>query len=541
MARDQGRDDGQHFDWSLLETEMTRREVLKGAAAMGALLGAGPLIAACGGGSSPEPASSSAAAAPKKGGHLRVGMSIAGTHIDPQLSTTNDVISMDHNVFDTLMAWDPSMKLVNGLAEEVTPNAKATEYTVRLQPDVTFHNGKALTADDVIFSFERILDPKAPKVGASMLSHVKDMKKMDDLTVRFSLAHPDAIFPQLLAQYSNCILPTGFKQSSKPEDLVGTGPFKITGYTELQQVDLQANADYWGQAPYVDTMTWHHTADESAMLNGLLGGTYDWVPGMSATQGKIVDKTNGLGTVRTHSGTYIPFMMNCEVKPFTDARVRQAFKLLCARQKTLDAALDGSGAVGNDIYSPYDPACPTDLPQREQDLEQAASLLKQAGYSDLSVQCDVCPGNGSAAVDCAVIMAEDAKKAGVTIKVNKIDGAEFYGENWTTYPFSTDIWATRNYIMAGRIVTYPDAAWNCQHWTNDQWLALMHEAEQTVDATKQNDLLAQAMKISRDDDGYIVWSFMDLIDGHSTKVAGAVQDVFYFSAIKFNYKSLYFV
>jgi peptide/nickel transport system substrate-binding protein len=546
MAKDEGQHNDRDFDLSFLETQMqrraTRRDVLKGAAGVGAALSLGPLFAACGGGDGGTTASPTAAGTPKKGGHLRVGMSMGGTNIDPQLSTTGDVIGMDHTVFEGLTTFDPTMKLVNQLAEEVSPNDAATEYTVRLQPGVTFHNGKSLTADDVIFSFERILDPKAPKVGASSLSHLERMKKVDDLTVQMYLARPDAIFPELLAMYSNCILPTGFKTSSKAADLIGTGPFKMTGYTQLQEADFASYADYWGQVPYIDTMTWYSVSESNALVDGLSGGTYDWVMGLSPTQGKVLDQSDGVSTVRSTSGTYTPFMMRADVKPFDDVRVRQAFKLICPRQKTLDATLAGAGGLGNDITALYDPAYPKDLEQTEQDLEQAASLLKQAGYGDgLSVECVVCPENGASAVDCAVIFAEEAKKVGVTVKVNKVDVANFYGENWTTYPFSTDSWATRNYILAARIQRFSDAVWNCEHWQNDQWESAMREAEQTVDEAKRNELIAEAMKIDHDEAGYLVWSFMDLIDGKSDKVAGEVPDVFYWTAINFGFKYLYFV
>lgn len=542
MARDHGRDDAQHFDLSFLETQMTRREVLKGAAAMGAILGASPLLSACGGSSAPEPVSSTAAAAPKKGGHLRMGMSLGGTDIDPQLSTTGDVIGMNHTVFQGLTTFDPTMKVINQLAEEVSPNDAVTEYTVRLRPDVTFHNGKPLTAEDVVFSIERIVDPKAPKTGASSLSHLKRVEKVDDLTVRMYLARPDAIFPELLAMYSNCILPTGYKNTGKVADLVGTGPFKLTAYTQLQQIDFASNADYWGQAPYIDTMSWYSVSEANALVDGLADGTYDWVVGLSPTQGKIVDQSDGISTVRSHSGTYTPFMMRCDVKPFDDVRVRQAFKLICARQQTLDATLTGSGALGNDVTAMFDPAYPKDLEQTEQDLEQAASLLKQAGYGDgLTVECQVCPENGASAVDCAVILAEEAKKVGVTVKVNKVDVAQFYGDNWTTWPFSTDSWATRNYIHAARIQRFPDAVWNCEHWQNDQWVSVMHEAETTVDEAKRNELIAEAMRVDHDEAGYLVWSFMDLIDGKSDKIAGEVPDVFYWTAINFGFDHLYFV
>jgi hypothetical protein len=92
-------------------------------------------------------------------------------------------------------------------------------------------------------------------------------------------------------------------------------------------------------------------------------------------------------------------------------------------------------------------------------------------------------------------------------------------------------WATRVISSAARIQRFSDAVWNCEHWQNDQWENVMREAEKTVDMAQRNELVAEAMKIDHDEAGYLVWSFMDLIDGKSDKIAGEVPDVFYWTAI----------
>ena len=186
---------------SLFQKPLTRRELLKGAAGVGAALSLGPLLAACGSQSSTG-TTASPIGTPTRGGHLRVGMVdfSANTVLDPQMSGLNeDDMALALNSFDCLLTHDPTLKLVPALAEEVTPNNDATEYTARLRPDLTFHNGKAVTADDVIFSFNRILDPKHPKAAAESLAGLVRMKKMDERTVRFYLKSPDAVFPELLA------------------------------------------------------------------------------------------------------------------------------------------------------------------------------------------------------------------------------------------------------------------------------------------------------------------------------------------------------
>ena len=151
------------------------------------------------------------------------------------------------------------------------------------------------------------------------------------------------------------------------------------------------------------------------------------------------------------TGAWQPFTMRIDQKPFNDPKVRQAFRLIVDRQAMVDQAYAGFGRIGNDMYAPFDPGYPSDLPQRAQDLEQAKSLLQQAGYNnDLVVELTTSEAIGSAAVPAAQVFAEQAKGAGVTVNVNKVDSSVFYGDNYLKWTFSQDFWYTRNYLGPDR-------------------------------------------------------------------------------------------
>ena len=138
------------------------------------------------------------------------------------------------------------------LAESIEPEGKPDTWTVRLKQGITFHNGKPVTADDVIFSLRRITDPKDPKVGAASIGYVEreELKKLDDRTVRIKLKFANSGFPDDIGQYFNAIVPTDYDVKNP----VGTGPFKYKSFTPGQQSEFEKYADYWENGkPYVDS------------------------------------------------------------------------------------------------------------------------------------------------------------------------------------------------------------------------------------------------------------------------------------------------
>jgi peptide/nickel transport system substrate-binding protein len=181
------------------------------------------------------------------------------------------------------------------------------------------------------------------------------------------------------------------------------------------------------------------------------------------------------------------------------------------------------------------------VPQRTQDLEQAMSLLKQAGQEGLTVELVTSDAVGAGAIEAAQVFAENAKGAGVTIKVKKADAGVFYGEDYLSWTFAMDFWYTRNYLAQAGQGTLPGAPYNETHWKNDVWLKIVNEAFRTVDEAKRNELIAAAEKIEYDEGGYVVWSFNNQTDAYSSKIAGLTPDKSGVPLGQFGFKDVYFV
>jgi peptide/nickel transport system substrate-binding protein len=509
---------------------LTRRQVLRGALGGGAALAAGGMLGACGGGGGDggggtgggTPAQS--AGKLKVGGTLRVGATGGGAKdsIDAHRPTVDTDIMRCWNLYESLAVRTPDFtRLEMLLAESIEPGKTPKEWTVRLKQGVTFHNGKPVTADDVIFSIRRILDPKDPKVGAASIGYIdqKQLKKLDDRTVRITLQFPNSGFPDDIGQYFNAIVPADYD----PSNPVGTGPFKYVSFTAGQQSEFAKFADYWEDGkPYVDKLIIIDFPDDTARVNALLGGQVDAIDNLPAAQIGSVKSNQNLRVLSSETGAWQPFTMRVDQAPFDDVRVRQAFRLLVDRDQMVQQVLSGQGRIANDLYAPYDPNYASDLPQRAQDLEQAKALLKQAGREGLSVELVTAPVF-QGIVEAAQVFAQQAKGAGVNVKVRKVDSGTFYGDNYLKWGFAQDFWATRAYLSQVAQGDLPESPFNETHWKDPKFIDLIQQARAEVDDAKRKDILHEAQTMQYEQGGYIIPYFSNIIDAHSAQLGGFVE------------------
>jgi peptide/nickel transport system substrate-binding protein len=255
-------------------------------------------------------------------------------------------------------------------------------------------------------------------------------------------------------------------------------------------------------------------------VNALLSGQVDCIGGLPGAQVKTVEANDQLKVLNSESGYYIPFSMHVDKAPFSDVKVRQALRLIVDRNQMIQQVFDGNAQLGNDTWGRYDPLYSTDLAQREQDIEQAKSLLKQAGQSDLRfdfIAADFYAGM----VESATVYAEQAKAAGVTVRVKKLDTAAFL-DNYLKWPFTEGYWGTRDYIPQAAQFALPGAPLNDTGWNDKEWTRIVLAAKAELDADKRKDLIAQAQQIDYDRGAYIIFAFNNIIDAYSSKL-GAIQ------------------
>lgn len=498
--------------------DLSRRDVLR----LGAYAGAGALglgsLGACGA----VPPKPDPSAPQKRGGVFSHGATGGGLKdtLDPHSPVVNPDIARCCNLYEPLLFWDEDYKLQPALAESVTPNADATTWTVKLRRDVIFHNGKDMTAQDVLFTLARVADPKKPTSGGVELSKILDLKNVrtpDPYTIVLPLKSPYAVLDQLLAEYTVGIIPTDFDIAHP----VGTGAFAYESFQPGQLSRFLRHEDYWGDPAWVDELLIYDFADDAAKVNALLAGQVQSVDNLPTY---LVDSLadQGSSALISETGAWVPFTIRVDVEPFKDNRVRQAMRLVVDRQQMIDQALNGYGFIGNDMYAPFDPAYAKDLPQRDQDVDKAKSLLKQAGRGDLQVELVTSSAVGIGAVESANLFVEQAGEAGIDVRLTKADPNTFYGDRYLSWPFAQDFWATRNYIPQVAVCAQKGATYNETHFDDPQFDKLIDQARQETDEAKRNDLLHSAQEIEYDTGGYIIWGFKRQVDAYSNLVQGFV-------------------
>ena len=507
----------------------TRREYLQTVAAGSLALGAGGLIAACGSSGSSSPGSSTSAnlGAPKRGGTLTIGFTGGGSGdtINPLAPVANVDYARVLNLYDLFAQITPQGKSAMNLAEEITPNSTATYWDIRLRKGVTFHNGKEATAEDVIYTFQLNVNPKAPGEAAAALSalDVKGMKKLDKYTARIPFSRPISTFVQSLAtNVAPYLVPVGF--NPKTDKPVGTGPFKYQNFTPGQQSTFVRNENYWQHGlPYVDSLVMVDYSDETAQANSLVSGQSDGIAGVS-TQVRAQLESGGQKLLISNGGGWNPFTMRVDVAPFNDVRVRQAMRLIVDRKQMRDTVFNGLGLMGNDVFGIFAPEYDHSLPQRTPDIERAKSLLKAAGQENLTVTLvtsDIAQG----VVNCAQVLAQQASAAGVKINLRQVTVSEFFGQNYLKWPFAQDYWDYNFYLPQVADSNIAGAPFNETHWNDPNYTRLYNQAEATLDEAKRTQICHELQMIDYNQGAYIIPFFIPIIDAHRPNIGGTIAGV----------------
>ncbi|MFB4419953.1 ABC transporter substrate-binding protein [Streptomyces sp. QL37] len=495
------------------------------AAAAGGAAGLGALtLAGCSAPTATETGTDKGDGTPRRGGRVRAAFAGGGASetLDPHLGNLFADAARGKALFDKLADYGADLAAVPRLAETWEPNTGLDRWTITLR-QAEFHDGKPVTAADVLYSYRRIADPaKAYRARASLEPiDLKASRATGERTVEFVLKRPTAEFPNVMAAFGTFIVQDG--ATGFDREPIGTGPFRFVSFTPGRSTVLRRNDDHWEGAPHLDELEFIVANEESARINALLGGQVEYAHELNPATGRAHEKAGAVEIVRLRNSAMQAFAMKTDRPPFDDPRVREAFFLIADREELVDGALSGAGEKGNDLFGKGYEYYADELPQREQDIGRARRLLAQAGARDLKVTLDT-SAVAAGFTEAAGIFRDQAARAGVTVDV-RMGSKDSY---WKDILDSGTLCCYRSGAMpieshiSQRLLT--DSTTNATRWRDKNFDALYRQAQSTKDRTDRAALYGRMQRQLHAEGGFLVWGFGDWILGTSRSLRGVARE-----------------
>lgn len=460
------------------------------------------------------------AATPKKGGRLIMAGDQHGPNdtLDPALFTSAVDYFRGRMYYGSLTRLTDSLGYEPELAEEILSNDDATEWTFKIRKGVEFHDGKTLTADDVIFTMNRHMGEDSISKAASLVSMVDEWVKVNDYEVKAKLSSPNADLPIALGTFHFKILQDGTEDFATA---IGTGPYQVKEFKPGVRTIGARFENYWGEGGYLDELEHYGIGDAVARLNAFLAGDIDAMVNLPPKAIKQVEKAEGKEIWALESGAYINITPRLDMESSSNMHLHRAMQYLQDRQRLVKGVYKGQASLGNDhpIAPAYFDHCP-DIPQRELDPEKAKFHFEKSGIGSAAipiVAAEVAPG----AVDQCLFMQREGSKIGMNFDVKSVTTDGYWGSVWLKEPICVAAWnmrPTANIMMT--LAFKGDADWNETRWKNDQFDQLLVDVRGETDADARRQKYCDLQTMIHEENGMSIPIYRNYVDAAAEHVKG---------------------
>ena len=431
---------------------------------------------------------------------MAVGSNLAT--LDPARGTNGEEYIYDNLVFNGLTRMRPDLQVEPELAErwEYTPDLKT--WTFHLRHGVKFHNGRELVADDVIKTFERILDPATAAAPRSNYTMIQKMSAPDKYTVRFELEYPYGGFADIMTDRQVKIVPAD-KIAELPTAPIGTGPFAFVSYTQGDRMVLKKFADYFepGQ-PRLDGVELRIIPEMAVRIAALEAGDVDYVWDLPPEQVEKLKANQKLKIDSVPTASWDGAILNNAIPPFDDVRVRKALHLAVGKQDIVQIVLFGFGAPTHSPIPPNHPFYEKSIAITKSDPAAARKLLAEAGHPQgVKVPLTV-PVGRPIRERLGVAIQQLAKPAGFDIEIQRVPFARYQAEISGKAPMYIDGYFARPTLDTGTHPFYHSTGtWNERlwHYKNPKVDAALDQARLTADAGQQQALYGEFQRLVAED------------------------------------------
>tara|TARA_R110002020_G_scaffold16900_6_gene60042 strand:- start:199 stop:1806 length:1608 start_codon:yes stop_codon:yes gene_type:complete len=500
----------------LSEGQIDRRQFIKSAIAAGLAVPSALTLA-----------TNVLAATPKKGGKLRLGSSYGSTTdtLDAGTSEHGMTQAINYARGNQLTEISNEGVLVPELSESFESANGAKTWIFDLRKGVEFHNGKTMTADDVIATFNYHRDENSKSAAKGLLGGITEIKKDGDNRVIFELTGGNADFPFIVSDYHIMIMPSTDGKIEDPNSPVGTGGYIIEKFEPGVRTSAKRNPNFFKEGrAHFDEVEFITLLDTTARQNAVMNGDVDFIDNVDPKTVALLGRVPTLQIFETTGTQHFTFPMRVNAAPFDNYDLRMALKYAIKRQELVDKILLGHGKAGNDV--PVNESMPffnTELPVHEFNPEKAAEHYKKSGHSG-TIQLSASDAAFAGAMDAAQLIAASAKEAGIDIEIVREPSDGYWSNVWNKKPWSACYWGgrpTQDWMYSSAYTN--DTEWNDTAWTSgeaaDKFNELVVMARSETDEAKRKDQYWEAQRLLQDDGGAIVGMWANFIHAHTKNLA----------------------
>jgi len=491
-----------------------RREFVRTAALLGMSAGAAYALAGKLTGSRMAPRA--AAQAGKKGGTFRMASRVQEMS-DPATFDWVEKSNVARQMVEYLVQTDADNITHPYLAEKWQASEDLKTWTFHLRQGIKWSNGDDFGADDVVYNFERWLDPATGSSNLGLFSAMTDdmgegkmrmtegaVEKVDDYTVRLHLNSPVLSIPENLYNYPTAIVHRRFDEEggNLSKNPVGTGPFELVEFRVGEIAVLRRRQEpYWGGEVFLDEIRYIDVGeDAAAWAAALASGQVDGVFRLDLTTLDAVQRIPGVVVSEAQTAQTGVIRMKVTEKPFDDPRIRKAIQLCSDNAENFEKSHRGMGAVAEnhhvaEIHPEY-----FALPPFKRNIEEARRLLKEAGHEEgLTLTCVVGNTQGTWEQDSCAILKNHLAEAGITMNISVLPSAQYW-ELWDKAPFSLTSWTHRPLgTMALSLAYRSGVPWNETSYSNPTFDKALDEAESILDPRERSKKMERVEQILQDD------------------------------------------
>lgn len=466
----------------------------------------------------------------KPGGTIRVAQITPSGAIEPVTVADQGGLLPLALAGDFLVMDGPDLVLRPMLATSWKPNEDGSVWTFTLREGVKFHDGRPMTADDVVASIDRLADPAN---GSNALSAFKGVlskggtTKVDDKTVKFTLDAPNGNFPYYVSSdnYNAIILPADYKGDFE-KDFNATGPFKLASYTPKVGVSLVRNPDYWAGPALADKIEVSFYADQQPQVLALLGGQIDLIQQIVAQGSQSLLDNPQVTILRLKSNAHRQIHMKNKGN-FADKRVRQAMALTIDRPALVKGLFRGMAEPGNDSpFAPVFPSTDASVPQRVKDIAKAKELMAAAGKS-AGFEVTLTTMQMQELPTLASLLRNNGAEIGIKVTPKVEDVGAYYGDavpgksDWLDSEFGITDYGHRgtpNVFLAAPLLS--SGTWNSAEFKNPEYDKLVAAYIAALDPAAQKAQAGAIQRLLLDETPVIFPYFYDYLTATSSKLTG---------------------